>query len=515
MRRHPKPSSKMYLDTRTVNTATSFCTEDDVLSRPISSSKLAWTILGCCLIPFTNSWAQSLPRQLGQVPGATELQSNTGTAVQETCIGLNAIDNDPERSLTELQLDLRARCRELVQTAPNTPDSYNLGLEDPELNAALQQVATEEAAAAGSLATEISSANAATVISRLAAVRRGVSGFGLSGLNVQDRNGQRVAMTDFKTGQSGGGAGDDTNSLLGGKLGVFINGNIGTGEKDATEREDGFDFDIWAITIGADYRLTDNIVLGGAFTFNDLDTDFDTTPTVSGGDVEADGWNLTFYGTHYGDSYYVDGLVGFGQSDYDLSRRILYQPGPNPGPEVINDPLGLNPRDRTAKADTDSDEFAISVGGGYSLSGGAFSYGPFVRLDYVTLDIDGYEEKGAQGLNLKVEDQDIDSFQSVLGGEVSYALSTDFGVLVPQGRLGWVHEFADDDRRIKATYVNDPNQFQLVAETDAPDRDYGTLLLGLSGVFQGGAQAFLAYETVLGLRDVEEHLFTIGGRIDF
>ncbi len=225
--------------------------------------------------------------------------------------------------------------------------------------------------------------------------------------------------------------------------------------------------------------------------------------------MEADGWNLTFYGTHYGDNYYVDGLVGYGQSDYDLNRRIFYQPGlgaSNPLPGA---------RDRTAKADTDSDEFAVSVGGGYSFSGGAFSYGPFARLEYVTVDIDGYEETGAQGLNLRVEDQDIDSFQSVLGGEVSYAVSTGFGVLVPQARLGWVHEFADDDRRIKATYVNDPNQFQLVAETDAPDRDYGTLLLGLSGVFQGGAQAFFAYETVLGLRDIEEHLFTIGGRIDF
>jgi outer membrane autotransporter protein len=205
----------------------------------------------------------------------------------------------------------------------------------------------------------------------------------------------------------------------------------------------------------------------------------------------------------------VDGLVGFGQSDYDLNRRIFYQPGvgaANPVP---------GPRDRTAESDTDSDEFAISVGGGYSLGGGAFTYGPFARLDYVAVDIDGYEESGAQGLNLKVEDQDIDSFQGVLGGEVSYSVSTGFGVLVPQARLGWVHEFADDDRRIKATYVNDPNQVQLVAETDAPDRDYGTLLLGLAGVFQGGAQAFVSYETVLGLRDVEEHLFTIGGRIDF
>lgn len=506
MRKYLQQSSQFQLHAKTATVTTSCRLQNNIVVRPIRSSQLAWTILGCCLTPFA-SWAQSLP--LGQVPGATELQSNTGTSVQRTCMGLSGLGDER----TMLQQDLFERCRELVQTAPGTPDEFNLGLQPAELNAALQQVATEEAAAAGSLATEISSANAATVISRLVAVRRGVSGFGLSGLNLQNTHGQQAAMTGVESysglGQSGGGAGDDTSSFLGGKLGVFINGNIGTGDKDETEREDGFDFDIWAITVGADYRLTDNLVLGGAFTFNNLDTDFDTTPTVSGGEVEADGWNLTFYGTHYGDNYYVDGLIGFGQSDYDLNRRILYQPGmgaANPVP---------GPRDRTAKADTDSDEFAVSIGGGYSFSGGGFTYGPFARLEYVTLDIDGYKETGAQGLNLQVEEQDIDSFQSVLGGEVSYALSTGFGVLVPQARLGWVHEFADDDRRIKATYINDPNQFQLVAQTDAPDRDYGTLLIGLSGVFQGGAQAFLAYETVLGLRDIEEHLFTIGGRIDF
>jgi uncharacterized protein with beta-barrel porin domain len=429
--------------------------------------------------------------------------------VQGTCRGLIAASQ--QRELTTPEADLFARCGELVQTIPGAEGSGDLDLTPAELNAALQQVATEEAAAAGSLATEISSANATTVIARLVSVRRGVSGFGLSGLNVQPVDEQWIANTDFQTYetlyQNGGGAGDD--SLLGGKLSIFVSGNIGTGEKEDTEREDGFDFDIWALTVGADYRLTDNLVLGGAFTYNDLDTDFDTTSTVSGGDIEADGWNLSFYGTHYGDNYYVDGLVGFGQSDYDLNRRIFYQPGPG-----TTNPLP-GPRDRMAKADTDSDEFAVSVGGGYSFSRGGFTYGPFARLDYVTLEIDGYEETGAQGLNLRVEEQDIDSFQSVFGAEVSYAVSSGFGVLVPQARLGWVHEFADDDRRIKATYVNDPNQVQLVAETDAPDRDYGTLLLGVAGVFQGGAQVFLSYETVLGLRDIEEHLFTLGGRIDF
>jgi len=103
----------------------------------------------------------------------------------------------------------------------------------------------------------------------------------------------------------------------------------------------------------------------------------------------------------------------------------------------------------------------------------------------------------------------------VLGAQVSYAFSQSFGVLVPQGQVGWVHEFENDSEQFSAVYVDDPNQNQLLAETNDPDRDYFELGLGVSAVFKRGTQAFVYYDTVLGFDDVTDHVFTVGGRMEF
>ena len=173
--------------------------------------------------------------------------------------------------------------------------------------------------------------------------------------------------------------------------------------------------------------------------------------------------------------------------------------------------------EETAKGSPDANDYTFSLGSGYTFNSGGFSYGPYARLSYLRVDIDGYSENGAEtsGLNLKVDDQDWKSFTSVLGGEFSYAVNHSFGVVIPQGRLAWVHEFKNDSEELTATYVADPRQNVLRALTDDPDRNYFELALGVSTVFRNGFQAFLNYDTVLGFDHLKSHLFTLGGRMEF
>jgi outer membrane autotransporter protein len=119
-------------------------------------------------------------------------------------------------------------------------------------------------------------------------------------------------------------------------------------------------------------------------------------------------------------------------------------------------------------------------------------------------------------LALKVRGQDVDSLTTALGGQVSYAISTALGVLLPQLRVEWEHEFLNDSRTIRATFVEDPTdaQREIQVRTDAPDRDYCNLGAGLSMTFRGGTSAFAYYETVLGLADVTIHNFTLGVRVE-
>ncbi|MEJ2622585.1 MAG: autotransporter outer membrane beta-barrel domain-containing protein [Candidatus Thiodiazotropha sp.] len=430
--------------------------------------------------------------------GETQLQQDTGDSVQRTCIGFVMSGAVPGT------IPLFDTCSAMVQTANELSDigsfDGSLGLDADELADALQQIATEEYSATGTIANEIASSRMGPLVSRLMELRSGASGFSISGLNIN--NSQSLANRDIGNSQ-GAGAGD---LLMDNALSGFATINSGTGDKDATASSAAFDYDNYRLTAGIDYRLNKNLVFGGALSYNRIDSEFDNRATVSGGDLETDGWGGALYGSFYNDRYYLDTVFSYAATEYDLVRNIDIPS--NTAVASINE---------TAKANTDSNDYAFSIGGGYTVNLGPFSFGPYGRATYMWVDIDSYEEHGADasGLNFSVDDQEWTSLTSVLGAEFSYAISSQQAVIIPQARLGWVHQFENDQTEVTASYVNDPrnNQFRVV--TNEPDRNYFELNLSVSSVLQDGLQLFVNYDTLLGLEDLTDHQFTLGGRMEF
>jgi outer membrane autotransporter protein len=146
-----------------------------------------------------------------------------------------------------------------------------------------------------------------------------------------------------------------------------------------------------------------------------------------------------------------------------------------------------------------------------------FDLNPFAQVSYTRLEIDSYSERGAGGLNLNIDNQDVESLESILGARLAYVWSQPFGVLMPQFRAEWHHEFKENSRAIKTSFVNDINNTQniLNVRNDKPDRDFAIIGIGLSGVFQGGLQIFAAFETLLAQEDTSSHKFTAGLRLPF
>jgi uncharacterized protein with beta-barrel porin domain len=419
-----------------------------------------------------------------------------------------------KENLAPASQDLLARCGELVSTAPGTPDTNTLDLTDRQLNGALQQVATEESIALGARAGEITAARLGGAITRISEIRRGVSGFRVSISDPTNTGGVLSGYAALEGSTVTGGAAGDGDFVGEGKLSGFLNVRYGFGDKDGTDREDAYDFTNWGLTAGADYRVNSKFTVGGLLTYSDLDTDFDSTQyTVSGGGVDSDGWGLSAFGTYNHEMFYVDGLIGYGRMDYDVKRSVFYVPGPDAeGTAEDGAPRAFN-----AKADTDSDDFVASLGIGHDGSRGALNYGPFARLTYYKIDIDGYREKGtgATEFALAVDDQDVESLTTSIGGRVSYSISRSFGVVLPYARAEWIHEFDNDARTVSATYVHDPNSTLLAARTNDPDRDYGFLGVGVSAVMPHGYQLFVDYQGLVGYRDLTEHQFVAGLRAEF
>ena len=293
-------------------------------------------------------------------------------------------------------------------------------------------------------------------------------------------------------------------------LGVFVNGSWGTGDKDATDFEPGFDYDGWDVTGGVDYRFANNFVLGGAFGYSKINTDIDQ----DAGSTDSKGYAFSLYGLYYWDAFYVNAIGSIGSRDYDTVRNVLY--------------TVAVPVNQSFSGDTDADDYAVNLGAGYDFSTNGFTYGPYAQLRYFKSEIDGYSESlmGSNtdpgfGLALAIDDQTVKSFTSTLGGQASYARTTGFGVLLPYLRLGWVHEFENDARTITGRFLNVPDDPGVATlnsvniNTDSPDRNYFDLGLGISAVFPGGVQAFVNYQTLLDLDDINSHLVSGGLRLEF
>jgi outer membrane lipase/esterase len=357
----------------------------------------------------------------------------------------------------------------------------------PSIAAAQSNAAARQAATLGSIAVITSTVQTTNIGLRLQALRLGATGVTLSGLPLK-----LVASSEPVAGMSSLSAlakQSAVASSLPSRLSAFANVQGSFGNQDDTAREPGFDFHTVGATVGADYRFTDQFILGlaGSYLRTSLDLD------GSAGDSRANGYSLSAYTNYYIlEKLYVDGIATFGWNTYDTERNNTDGNG-------------------TARASTDGPQYSFSVGSGYDFNVGPFAFGPAVRVDYVRVHIDSYHETGAGPSNARIDSQTIESLTTNVGGQARYVVSTAWGVLSPFVRAEWVHEFMGDNGTVTARV----GSTVVTLQTNTPDRDYLNLGIGTSATFKKGVSAFIDYDVVLGRTNFTSHAFTGGVRIEF
>ena len=387
-----------------------------------------------------------------------------------------------------------ADCLDLAEAAVNGNTT--------EVANALDQITMDEVSAPLDAIASSAGVTNNNINMRLGALRSGVSGVSLTGLNliIPDQGQLPVGLlADGYTVQSGGGAGDEIESS---QWGVFINGSISVGDKEDTKKEAGYDFDTKGLTLGVDYRLSDSRVIGGAFSFGMMDTDLNS----DGGDIQGSNYSLLIYGTQYSEQYYVDGSISYGWSRFDQGRNINYSLS---GKEVK----------QSLSSEYDGGEFVMTVGGGYQFNRGALTFGPVARLEYMSLSIDAFEEnvdsQSGSGWAMAIEKQTQETLNTSLSGQADYAISLSWGVLIPSVQIDWTHEFKGDDRVVNGQFVGDASDSSFSLKTDVEDSDYFNLGLGVSTQLPHDKSAFFFYQTLLGKSDVTQHNYSLGFRWAF
>jgi outer membrane autotransporter protein len=256
--------------------------------------------------------------------------------------------------------------------------------------------------------------------------------------------------------------------------------------------EANFDSNRGGLTVGLDSRM-DWGLIGGALSYSHTAGEFDH----DGGDFDQDSFGGIFYGSYYpSDSSFIDGVIGLAGKGYSLDRTVVLGGGI----------LGK------AQGDTLGFEFQSSLSGGYDFSFDNFTIGPRVGFHYLRTELDDFTESGSP-LALHYQEQAEDSLTSTVGFQGSMAISTSFGVVVPQVNAEYVHEFLNDRRTIHA-FTTDGTNTPVNFVTDPPDRDYFNVGAGVVFVLPEGISPFINFSAEVANRFEETQTVTAGVRLE-
>lgn len=423
-------------------------------------------------------------------------ESGVAIAIDNACPQLADMSN-----LTAGQADLLARCSELVGNAANHPS---------DVNRALGEMLGDEASSQNNAALAAAASQLDHLKSRFSALRSGSRGLDLAGLNLMAPGGAiPLSLLPSAIVLAVGEPPQEVGAEFS-RWGFFATGTIGRGERDPDTLDPGYRYDSYDITAGVDYRVTDSWVLGAALGFNGNDTRLRNQH----GGMDAKGWSLSGYASWFsGSQWYVDAVLSYGRNQFDLERSLDYSIAGLAG--------GTTRVEQLALASPDGDRQSFSISFGRDFNKGAWTFGPYLRGAYTSLDFDGYSETMSNpsapgsGLALQVEGRTLKSLQGVVGGKLSYAVSTSWGVLLPNAQIEWVNEFEDDPELLVTRFLHDPTHTPILIESDRIDDSYFNIGLGLSGVFASGRSAYVYYEHVAGQQQMSSDSIAIGVRIEF
>ncbi|MFO7982648.1 MAG: autotransporter domain-containing protein, partial [Desulfuromonadales bacterium] len=198
--------------------------------------------------------------------------------------------------------------------------------------------------------------------------------------------------------------------------------------RDAGHGTTGYSLDGHGVLSGLDRRMGD-LLVGGALSYQRTEINHDD----SGSRSDSDALLTALRAAVHLDRWHVKGELGYGHQWDDNRREIRTL-------EMV----------RQAESRNQSDTLYVGMESGRSFYTGPLTLTPFAGLDYAAHFWGGFDENGAEALNVELEHTTADSLRGTWGFLI--AAPTDVGrfTLDPQLRLAWGREFADDSYSYRA-----------------------------------------------------------------
>lgn len=268
--------------------------------------------------------------------------------------------------------------------------------------------------------------------------------------------------------------------------GAYIMGTVSVEELKGSN---GFEVGTNGLTAGADYRFSKQMVVGGAVGYSKSTSDLSGLTDAQ----RATGKSLTLYGSFEPKPrWYIDTALSATRNDFKLKRNTT-----------------LN---TLANADTKGSGTGLSITTGYQFLRDAVILSPYVRVDALKVNINGFTELGDNALT--VGDQGLKSTVITLGGEAQYIIPTGGAIVIPHARLEMQRQTQNSVRAVTAQLVGSTVQVVVDPQLET-DKSFGFFSVGVSAQFKRGLSAFADYEQLFGKSSFSERRLNVGVKLEF
>jgi outer membrane lipase/esterase len=213
---------------------------------------------------------------------------------------------------------------------------------------------------------------------------------------------------------------------------IYLQANGGVSDRQATAVSDGFHLDSVGGTVGAEYRLSPNAIVGAAFDYSNPEAHLNN----NAGTTEANSYQFGLYGGWTDRNFFVQGLATAGFQDYRNTRPGLG------GGAITSSP--------------DGSTFVVGGKTGYLFDIGPTQLGPIGGLTYAYAHVNGFTEQGDPAQTFAVRAQTEEALIGSVGMQLRAPFMVHGTVISPYVNLTAEDDFIGNGRLIQFNASSTP-----------------------------------------------------------
>jgi outer membrane autotransporter protein len=271
------------------------------------------------------------------------------------------------------------------------------------------------------------------------------------------------------------------------RWGVWVTGFGDFVNVDGDGNAQGYNFTTGGVSVGVDYRITDQLAIGLMGDYSHSWTSLDPS-----GNIDVNSGRGGLYATWYYHGIYLDAAIYAGHNSYNSSRSGL---------------------DGLADGNTGGTEWSTFLSGGYDFHFGPLTVGPVGALQYTYANVSGFSENGSLA-PMQIQSDSADSLRTDVGFRFFYQWQIGKVLLEPSLKAAWEHEYLYSALPITAGFAGVPGPS---ATFFGPSEGHDSAIVraGVSAQWTPALTVYVNYEGQLARGNYDSNAVTGGVSISF